>query len=206
MCKCVEGILEETSGKKESSPTKPPKRIRDKGELENAPSSIKNVHQWFLCADCVWGSKLLTHYVSFDPREPRWHFVDGRWDDLTMITTRGPQPEIQVRRGLTSERRRTHPWLFVLLLLLLLLGSTWWGWTEFSVLFSGPLNCSFLRLHCPSQHFSSGEISAFFERPASHVLAPVGPPAPPPPLPGAPSWSPSGTVQPDCSSWSTCLP
>lgn len=121
MCKCVEGILEETSGKKESSPTKPPKRIRDKGELKNAPSSIKNVHQWFLCADCAWGSKLLTYYVSFDPCEPRRHFVDERWDDLTMITTRGPQPEIQVRRGLTSERRRTHPWLFVLLLLLLLL-------------------------------------------------------------------------------------
>lgn len=39
MCKCVEGILEETSGKKELSPTKPPKRIRDTGELENAPSS-----------------------------------------------------------------------------------------------------------------------------------------------------------------------
>lgn len=39
MCKCVEGILEETSGKKESSPTKLPKRIRDAGELENAPSS-----------------------------------------------------------------------------------------------------------------------------------------------------------------------
>lgn len=41
---------------------------------------------------------------------------------------------------------------------------------------------------------------------SSHVLAPVGPPVPPPPLPGAPSWSPSGMVQPDCSSWSTCLP
>ena len=135
---------------------------------------LKKCALMVLVAECVWGSKLETYCVSFDPREPRWHFVDEEaafcWWEVRWLNydhLEGATPEIQVSRGLTSERRRTHPWLFILLfLLLLLLGSTWWGWMEFSVLFSGPLYCSFLCLHCPSQHFSSGEISAFFERPA----------------------------------------
>ena len=51
--KCVERILEEASGKEETRPSKPSERIRNKVELKNAPSSIKYVHQQFLCAECV---------------------------------------------------------------------------------------------------------------------------------------------------------
>lgn len=72
--KCVERIVEETSGEEETRPSKPSKRKRNNVELENAPSSIKYVHQPFLCAECVWGTRLLTHLISFDLHETGWHY------------------------------------------------------------------------------------------------------------------------------------
>ena len=142
----------------------------------------------FLCAECVWGSKLLTHCDSFDPCEPRWHFVDEeaafcwwevRWlnyDHLEGATTRNPGEE-----GVNFREEKDPP----LAVCTSSSSPSWKYLMGLNRIFSLVLWAFALQFPLPTLPFTAlflwWNFSLLWED-SSHVLALVGPLAPPPPL------------------------
>ena len=142
----------------------------------------------FLCAECVWGSKLLTHCDSFDPCEPSWHFVDEeaafcwwevRWlnyDYLEGATTRNPGEE-----GVNFREEKDPP----LAVCTSSSSPSWKYLMGLNRIFSLVLWAFALQFPLPTLPFTAlflwWNFSLLWED-SSHVLALVGPLAPPPPL------------------------